>query len=525
MSGMFETKSDKASRKLERTKKDEKEKRKSRIIAISVITVLILISAVAIIINSNFVRRTLPVYTIDGVNFSTTEFEFFFYSELMEYNNMMSQFQGMGIDLPDPNRLLSRQVRDQETGETWADFITQMALARMASIVSLHNAAMAAGFELSDEQIEEIDEEITMVGYQAMFNGFPTTDSLLQQMFGNSINESTYRSILEFTMTAGAYGEFVRDSFSYSSGELAGFYMENRDILDVFAYRVLRINPDELNYADFESDEAYDEALETAIADAHERAADIITGGISSEEDFIATAREEYGHDDDWTTEVHYRMGEHLDATFKDWLLDESRNEGDIAAFDNDTGSTILYFVSRNDNNYRTTGMRQILITRELVDPDEFPFGEIDPGYIEALERAETEARQRADIVNNLFIEAGRTEDALIRLMADHSDDNTPGGEYTDISKYSYQSSYFRAMKVVPEIEEWLFDESRVVGDSQLISTSDFGYHLVYFTGLGAPFFELIADDRMRTRDHTEWLGGLTEGEPVRHAAFILVHI
>jgi len=525
MSGMFDTKADKAGRKLEKTQKENKERRKSRVFAITVITVLVLVSAVAIVINSSFIRRTLPVYTIDGVNFSTTEFEFFYHTELMEYNNMMSQFQGLGIDMPDPGRLLSRQVRNEETGETWADSITEMALYRMTGLVSLYNAARAAGFELSEEQNEEINTEVSMVALQAMMSGFPTADSLLQQMFGNSINENTYRSILEFTAIASAYNEFVRESFSYSAQDLAGYYAENKEDLDVFAYRLIYINPDELNIEDFETDEAYAEAMDTAIADAHERAANIITGGISSAEDFIATAREEYGRDDDWIADIQLRMGENLDETFRDWLMDESRIEGDIASFDNDTGSTIIYFDSRNDNSYLTTGMRQILITREFVDPEEFPLWEEDPGYIEALDRAEAEAQERAETVYNLFNQAGRTEDALIELMAEHSDDNTEGGEYTDISKFSYQSAHFQAMKVVPEIEEWLFDESRAVGDSELIYTRDFGYHLVYFTGSGAPFFELIADDRMRTRDHDEWIDGLPEGEPVRHAAFILVHI
>jgi len=525
MSGMFETKSDKASRKLERTKQEEKKKRKSRIIATIIITTLALVSALAIIINSNFIRRTLPVYTIDGVNFTTTEFEYFFNSEVTEYNNMMQQFQGIGISMPNPDRPLSRQIRDEETGETWADFITQMTLSRMTSIVSLYNAAIAAGFELSAEHIAEIDEEMAMVSMQAMFSGLPTSDMLLQYMFGGSMNESTYRSILEFTSTAAQYSEFVRESFNYSAEDIAGYYAENKDDLDVFAYRVLHINPEELIYEDFETDEAYEQAMSIAVTDAHERAANIVASGISSEEDFVAAAREEYGMDMEWIAEVQYRMGENLDAGFRDWLIDESRANGDIEAFDNDNGSSVVYFVSRDDNSYQTAGMRQILITRESINPEEYTWGEEDADYIEALERAEVEAKERAETAYRLFVDAGRTEAALIELMAEHSDDTTPGGEYTDISKFSYHSSHFRAMKVVPEIEEWLFDESRVVGDSELIYTSDFGYHLIYFTGLGTPFYELIADDRMRTRDHNQWLDGLSVGTPVRHAAYLLVTI
>jgi len=525
MSGMFDSKTDKANRKIERTKKEEKERKKSRTTVIIILAILVLVSAVAITVNSSFIRRTLSVVTIDGVNFSTAEFEFFFNSEYHEYRNMMAQFQGMGIDMPLDNRPLSTQpFPNGEDGETWADHFTQMALLRMASIVSLYNAARAAGFTLPDEYLEQIENEVSMISLQAMFNQFPTADSYLRAMFGNSMNENVYQKILEFSMLANAYSEHIRESFTYSAGDLSSYYTENRDDLDVFAYRLLYINPEELNYEDYDSEDAFDEARETAVAGAHERAANIISGGISSAEAFIAAAQEEYGNDSEWIGEIQQRMGENLDATFKDWLMDESRKYGDITAFDNDSGSIILYFDSRNDNSYQTAGMRQILILRDTLDAEEFPLGEEDPGYIAALAQADAEASVRAERVRTLFTDAGGTETALISLMEEHSDDNTPGGEYSDISKFSYQSMHFRAMQVVPEIEEWLFDESRVVGDSELIYTSAFGYHLVYFTGLGTPMFELIADDRMRTRDHTEWLETHTPGQPVRHFAFILVN-
>jgi len=526
MGGMFDTKTDKANRKIERTKKEENERKKSRTTVIIILAVLAVVSAVAIFLNSNYIRRTVPVVTIDGVSFSTTEFEFFFNSEYMEYMQMMSQFQGMGIDMPLDNRPLSRQpFPNSEDGETWADHFTNMALMRMANIVSIYNAARAAGFELSAEQQEEIDDELSMLALQAMFNQFPTAEMFLQQMFGNSMNEATYRKIMEFTALAGHFSEHMRESLNYTQQELADYYAENRDDLDVFAYRLLYINPESVNREDFDTEEVYDEAVQAAVADAHKRAADIITEGIETSDEFVAVAQREYGETSDWIGERQQRMGENLDAAFKDWLMDDSRAYGDITSIDNESNSLIVFFDSRNDNSYKTAGMRQILILREAVDPEEFPLGEEDPEYIAAFQQADNEARERAEQVYSLFINAGATESALIDLMEEHSDDTTPGGEYTEIAKFSYQSSFFRAMQVVPEIEEFLFDDNRNVGDSELIYTSAFGYHLVYFTGLGTELFELIADDRMRTEEHTEWQSSLIPGEPVRHFAFILVQV
>jgi len=125
-----------------------------------------------------------------------------------------------------------------------------------------------------------------------------------------------------------------------------------------------------------------------------------------------------------------------------DWLLDETRQYGDVTTIETDLGIDILLFVSRDDNNYHTVGMRQILILREQIDPEDFPLHETDQMYIQALEEAANEAHERAELVNSLFLAAGATEDALINLMDEHSDDTTPGGYYSNISKFPYQSSH-----------------------------------------------------------------------------------
>jgi len=525
MSGMFETKSDKANRKLERTKKEETKRRKTRIITTIVISVLVIVSALAIIVNSSFIRRTLPVVTIDGVGFTTTEFEYFFNTQFFEYMNMMSQFQGIGGNLPNSARPMSTQIYNEDTGETWADFFTELAFNNMSNLAGLYNAATAAGFTLSDEDYEDIEQEIAMAVWQAMMEGYPTVDGFLQQMFGSSMNESNYRKILEFVTTAAAYSEFVRESFDYTPEQISGYYQENKESLDVFNYRSFAVSNEPLDRAEFNTDEEYQIAQDEAVEEARQRAVQIAAEGFESAEDFILAAQVETGAINEWVGSVQNRMGENLDGNFDEWLRDESRSYGDVTVIDNSTGSTILYFVSRDDNSYQTVAMRQILILRDNVDPAEFIYGEDDPEYQAALEQARIEANERAELVNSLFIAAGETEDALINLMAEHSDDTTEGGFYEDIVKFSYNSSHFSAMKVVHELEDWLFDESRKIGDSELIFTEAFGYHLVYFMGFGDPFYQLIATDRMRTRDHSEWLDSLPQGEPVKHAAFILVHI
>lgn len=65
------------------------------------------------------------------------------------------------------------------------------------------------------------------------------------------------------------------------------------------------------------------------------------------------------------------------------------------------------------------------------------------------------------------------TEDSFAQLANEHSTDpgsNTNGGLYTDV----YEG------QMVTEFEDWVFDESRVYGDTGLVKTS-YGYHIMFF--------------------------------------------
>jgi len=523
MSGMFEQKSDKATRKLERTQKEEQARKKSRIRIIVIISVLLVVTTLAILVNSNFIRRTLPVITIDSVSFSTTEFEYFFNSEYFEYTNFMSQFQGFGA-VPDTNRPLASQIQDFATGATWADFFYDSTISRMGTLATLYTAAKEAGFELTQQQLDEIDDELEMYGFQAMFSGFPNLDSLLQHLYGSSMNQRTFRSILEFVTLAGAYNEHVRESFTFSEDELIGHYNENRDELDVINYRQFIVYVDFEALEGIEDDEEFEEAIyEAAIATRTE--AESIAAGITNEDDFITAARNYSEINSDPDSTLRMNQAGRLDADIGPWLLHESRRAGDFIVIDTEQGSSINLFISRDDNSYPTVGMRQLLFLREQVQAADFPAGENDPAYIAALEHADNELRERAEYVHSLFIAAGGTEDALISLIDEHSDDNTEGGYYSDIAKFPYQSGYLNVMKVVPEIEDWLFAPGRNIGDSELVYTSDFGYHLLYFTGFGRQLNEMIAEDRLRTQEHNAWMSTQTHSHPVRHFAFILVHM
>jgi hypothetical protein len=527
MSGINTKRAGGAQRRTARVEKESLEKRKMRNTAIIIASILAVLFVASLLINSKFLRRTLTAITIGDRPFTVVEFDYFYHSAYYEYSDLMYQQYPDYAEslLPSSDTPFTSQIYSYETGETWADVFTEYAINRMTALLHLYNAAATAGYVLPEEEYQAIEDEITELRRNAEYYGYRSIDRFLQGYYGSSINEQTYREISEFVYTANSYNNYKRGLLSYTDAELDAYYDENKDDLDIFEYRYFTVNPEEVAYDDYES---YDEYLAAEAAAIEAAAADAaaIREGITNEEEFIAAARD-YDPDayaDDDSTKSMY-SGESLYEVMADWLRDEARAPGDIDVIDGDTASYVVYFISRDSNNYPITGMRQILVTRESVSSADFigEDGELnEEAYDAMVEAADDEARGKAEAAYALFLEAGATEDALIALMEEHSEDTTEGGLYTTITKYPYQSEYAYAMKVVPEIEDWLFASGRKLGDYELVRTEAYGYHLLYSMGDGQLFSRFIADDRLRVRDHNAWHDTFGDFETVRHWAFTL---
>jgi hypothetical protein len=115
MSGLFEDRTDGASRREARTQQEQLARRKTRIIAVSVVTALALLFVGALIINSSFIRRSATAITIGGVDFTATEFDYFYNNAFHEFQNWanMQEF----VQSPQAGRSLRSQIRNLRADE------------------------------------------------------------------------------------------------------------------------------------------------------------------------------------------------------------------------------------------------------------------------------------------------------------------------------------------------------------------------------------------------------------------------
>jgi len=534
MSDLFEKRADGSIRREVRSKKENKAKRKRKIITISVVVALALVFTASLFVNSNFIRRTLPAVSIGGVSFSAVEFDYFYNNAFQEYANWVEEQFGDMQDyytglLPSSDTPFSSQVYNYETGETWADFFYQRTVSNLTELVRYYNAAGAAGFEIPAEGLAQVNESIASIMSEAVTYStlypyqYPSPEGYLQAIFGSAINERSLRNIMLFVQKAISYGEHMRDTFTFTPEQLEYFYLDNQDSLDVFSFRAFLVEPDYIDREDFASDDAYDSANDEALAQASIRAQEIAEG-IKTEEDFITAARE---YDDlyygDRESTLIAQLGEDLDPDFASWMMvGDPLQFGDMVTMDFPYGTAVVFFLARDNNSYQTTSMRQILILRDEVDPAGFEGGESDPDYVMLLLNVDQEASDRAQDAYDQFIAGGATEARFLELMALYSADSIEGGFYDRLATFMYEGQSAYALKVVDEIEQWLFYPGRAVGDHDLIRTEAYGYHIVYFMGHGERMRDIIATDRMRSGAFTEWGETLPDpGGAKKHWAFM----
>ena len=57
---------------------------------------------------------------------------------------------------------------------------------------------------------------------------------------------------------------------------------------------------------------------------------------------------------------------------------------------------------------------------------------------------------------------------------------------------------------MVAAFDAWCFDEARQAGDTGIVET-EYGYHVMYFSGFGTTYTRYLAKNAMLNADYTAW--------------------
>ena len=177
-------------------------------------------------------------------NISHTELNYFYIDAINQYCNKYSSYISYLLDTSAP---LDEQVVDASTGTTWADNFLDMAISNAKNTYALYDAAKEAGYKMSAEEQEAMDELYGSMDTYAKDRGYKNADEYLQAIYGTSADKKTYQEYYEVTVLASSYyaahSEDLEESYDevvlreyeketpyqYNSYSYASFYMSVDD--------------------------------------------------------------------------------------------------------------------------------------------------------------------------------------------------------------------------------------------------------------------------------------------------------
>ncbi|MDR0838897.1 MAG: hypothetical protein LBN99_04570 [Oscillospiraceae bacterium] len=500
-------------------KRGETEKGKTARTAGIVAGVILIFFAAALFINSNYLRRHSTAISVGEVKLTAAEYSYFYFTSYYDYQNMVYQnLPDLAKEmLPNGSLPLESQIFSAETGQTWADYINDMAIGSIKERAVAYSDAKKNGYALTADDVAEIDGAVAEMVTSAVNYGYGTVDKFLSTRYGVGMTEGIFRKVMEFIKLSDSYTKHVTDAFSYTQGQLDEYYAANNDKLDTFVYRYFFVRSESQNEDDFATTEEYDAAVAEAFEAAKAKSAEYLRS-ITDEESFIEAARDydAEAYAERGSTLRSYK-GELLGSTYGDWFRDASRKFGDITTREPaaSTGSYVLFYIDRLDNMYETVNMRQLVISPETVNSSKYTDadGNVDEeGYEAAQEQAKTDAKTKAESLYKEWTDDGAGEDKLVALMAgNNSDSNAVDGLYENVFDKQINDE---------NVNSWLFYKDRAAGHHALIEGKDNQWYLVYIIGKGPIYHDYLAETELRKADVAAWKAGLGEPEVAKHWTF-----
>ena len=220
-----QSKETKTQSKAEREEKRRQEERADRrtMALYTLVGVVVVIAAVVLLVwNSGILQRTLTAVEVDGVKYTAADVEFYYNST---YNQIVNTYTSQYYTAPfDTSVSTKDQVYDEETGETWYDYLMGAALDSLTHDTALAAQAEAAGHTLSAETQEDLDSLLAQLEVGWISYGYASRDAFIRASYGNYMTYDRLMSLVEREVLANDYTNTQVDVTEHSDEEYDAYY-------------------------------------------------------------------------------------------------------------------------------------------------------------------------------------------------------------------------------------------------------------------------------------------------------------
>ena len=516
----------------------QKEAKKLKIYSTIFVAVLALIVVAALVVgsinvvnNSGILQKSTDAVVIGDTTLSNADLNFFYIDQIQrDYNEWYSSYGNstqlfvqwfMGLDITKP---LNQQVYNAETGETFADYYEDKAIAAAKEVYAIYNLAKAAGVTLTEAQQNELDLTFSSLESYAAMAGYSNTDAYLKAMYGTGATIKNYRHYLEVSTIATNYAQNYYNGLEVSDADIEARNNESYDEFSTFDYAVFFVDMNAFlpclseNVA---SDHQHTVAEYAAARKAAEEAANTIVASGATDTEMLDAAIaniEAYKLLSETDSKSSVRTDYALDEVTEDqaqWLSAEGRQVGDLGLLTKKVTSTdadgletttidgyyIMLFMGRNDFEEKLVNVRHILVS--------FTGGTTDENGNKTYSEEEKKAAKDAiEAIQTEWLAQGGTEDAFIALAKEKSTDNgtkADGGLCEEV--YPGQ--------MVQNFNDWCFAEGREAGNYGIVETQ-YGYHLIYFVNqTDIVYRDTLIEQTLINERYTEWYEAQLEATTV----------
>ena len=514
----------------EKQKQEQAEAKKLRIYTTTFITAMILVVCIVIgvlgvraVNQSGVFQKNTIAATIGDRELNSVELGYYYNDAINEYYNEWYQqyttytdtyLQMMGLDTTKP---MDKQIFDEESGMTWAEYFVETAVANAKSDFAMYDKAMEEGFKLPEEEQTSLDNSINNIGTYAQLYGYSNAKQYLAAMYGYGADEESYAEYVTRSAVATAYYNAHNEGLTYDDAAIREYEKDNANKFNSYTY-----DYSYLSYTDFREggtedengNKTYTEEENEAGRAALKAAAEELATATSLED--LKAKVEEVKVNDSSDLAVNSEKNQlHTlvsAAPLADWLAAEDRKEGDIAAIPNTSttkdddgnektvtnGYYVAIFQSKVDNTEKMSDVRHLLVKFEGGTEDE------ETGEMIYTDEEKAATKAKADEFLKQWQDGDKTEESFIELVKNNSDDTSAedGGLFEDINPDS---------QYVPEFLNWSISSDRQVGDCEVIET-EFGYHVMYYVGESElTYRDYMITNEMRTADQEKWYQGLLD--------------
>ncbi len=376
------------------------------------------------------------------------------------YNKYYQSLSYLGIDF-------SKSLKDQIYYEdkSWHEFFMESVTSTVEEMLLLAEAARDAGLSPDEDDKAEVDAAIETVKNAATAYGTSFED-YISSYYYNGVTEEILREALTLSNFAYSYYAEIYSDIEPTEEDLIAYRDANPSYFYACDYYTFLFDSKENADAmlDCDSEKEYLDRL----------AAYLLSAGIAQTEEEAANSATKA-----LMSEYYYKVANDIDR----WIFEDGRAAGDTATIEYTKDGETKYAAVYIKNPYylvseKTQNVRHILFLADSYETDD-------------------ECKAEAERVFALWKDGAATEDSFAELAKAYSEDGSAsiGGLYENLT-----DGY-----TVEAFNDWIFDESRQSGDTDIVLT-EYGYHIMYYVSEGLPSWKATALSPATDAIYTKWL-------------------